>query len=277
VILVALGSASTDGGPGGAGLITTYGPALVRAVFILIVICEALVIALVVWALWPDGEKRGAPRAKRSWLAVTIATFVQMATALLLLWYLRNHRIGGQLIVPGSTLSGINNLKVAGPGSPLPSGTEWLTALVVVAVLALVGWRLWRTFGLGARSRREILADRLGAAVEQSIEDLESDSDSRRAVIAAYGRMIAVLADGGFPRLVHETALEYLARVLRTLEIAEGPLRRLTDLFQFAKFSPHAVDPAMKDDALAALREIRASLPGTRPALTIDRLAGISR
>ena len=278
VILIALGSASTEAGPTGAALITQYGPALLRAVFILVTIAEALVIALVVWALWPDGEKRGEPRAKRSWLAMMIASLVQFATALAILWYLRERHLGGPLIQQGAGLGGLNNLKPPSLGSALPSGTEWLTALVVLGVLAIVGWRLWRTFGLRTRSRREALAEQLSEAVEQSIDDLESDPDSRRAVIAAYGRMNGALAGGGFPRKPHETALEYLARVLANLQVPERPVRRLTELFQFAKFSPHDVDVSMKADAIDALRDIRSGLPGPQPAAApAEKFAGIVR
>ena len=264
VVLIALGSASTDGGPTRAALITEYGPALFRAVFILVAVGEGLVIVLVVWALWPDGEKRGQPRARRSWLAMTIASLIQLATALVFLWYLNHRRFGTPPLQAGPGIGGFGALKPPGIGSALPSGTEWLTALVVVGVLGLVGWRLWRTFGLRARGRREALADQLNEAVEQSIDDLESDSDARRAVIAAYARMMGALAGGGLPRQPPETALEYLGRVLATLEVPEGAVRRLTELFQFAKFSPHEVDTAMKADAIAALREIRSGLQGPR-------------
>ncbi len=278
VVLIALGSASTDGGPTGAALITEYGPALIRAAFILITIAEALVIALVVWALWPDGEKRGEPRAKRSWLAMTIASLVQFGTALVFLWYLRQRHLGGPLIQQGTGVGGLNKLKPPGLGSALPSGTEWLTAFVVLGVLALVGWRLWRTFGLRARSRSERLVEQLAEAVEQSIDDLEWDPDSRRAVIAAYGRMNGALAGGGLPRRLQETALEYLARVLSNLQVHERPVRRLTELFQFAKFSQHEVDPSMKAEAIQALRDIRSGLPGRQPAAVQDgKFAGSIR
>ena len=273
VLIVTLGSASTDGGPTGSALIAEYGPALLRAVVILLGIAEALVVLLVIWALWPDGEKRGQPRARRSWLAMTIASLVQLAAGLLLLWYLRHRRLGGQLMQPGSGVPGLSNLKPPGMGSPLPSGTEWLTAFVVLAVVALAAWRIWRTLGLRARSRRLGLAEQLGEAVALSIADLESDPDSRRAVIAAYGRMIEALSGRGLSRKPNQTALEYLAGILASLDVSEPQVRRLTELFQFAKFSPHEVDATMKAEAIAALREIRAGLPA--PSGPLPAIAGL--
>jgi len=37
-------------------------------------------------------------------------------------------------------------------------------------------------------------------------------------------------------------------------------VRTLTDLFEYAKFSPHEIDDAMKEDAIAALLAIRDDL-----------------
>jgi hypothetical protein len=37
-------------------------------------------------------------------------------------------------------------------------------------------------------------------------------------------------------------------------------VRRLTDLFERAKFSHHTIDRAMRDEAVAALRAVRADL-----------------
>lgn len=267
LLLIALGSASANGGPEGAGAVSSYGPALLRAVVILVAIAEALVIALVIWALWPDGERRGAPQARRSWLAMTLATFLQMGTAMLLLWYLRHRRAGSPLIPDGSILNGVAKFQTSAATSALPGGSEWLTALIVAGVIALAGWRAWRTFGLGRHRRRLILAEQLTEALTESIENLESDPDPRRAVIAAYARMTALIGGGGLPRQPQDTALEYLARVLAGLEVPEDSIRRLTELFQFAKFSPHEVDEKMKADAIQALEEIRLALQRLRSGM----------
>jgi hypothetical protein len=42
-------------------------------------------------------------------------------------------------------------------------------------------------------------------------------------------------------------------------------VRRLTGLFAVAKFSHHPVDAAMKDDAIAALREVGRDLAEEEP------------
>jgi hypothetical protein len=100
----------------------------------------------------------------------------------------------------------------------------------------------------------------LAQAVDTTIEDLRSERDARRAIIAAYASMERVLASHGLERRSAETALEYLARILRQLEVREGAVRSLTQLFEYAKFSAHEIDAAMKERAIDALVDIRDDL-----------------
>ena len=100
----------------------------------------------------------------------------------------------------------------------------------------------------------------LAEAVDTTIEDLRRERDARRAIIAAYANMERVLAFHGLERRRAETALEYLARILRSLEVRESAVRSLTQLFEFAKFSAHEIDAAMKERAIGALEDIRDDL-----------------
>jgi hypothetical protein len=100
----------------------------------------------------------------------------------------------------------------------------------------------------------------LARAVETTIDDLRREPDARRAVIAAYANMERVLAAHGLARRRHDAPREYLARVLGRLEVRESAIRTLTALFEYAKFSAHEIDSAMKDDAISALEAIRDDL-----------------
>ena len=111
------------------------------------------------------------------------------------------------------------------------------------------------------------VADDLARAVETTIEDLRSEQDSRRAVIAAYASMEAVLARHGFARRSAEAPLEFLARILRDLDVREDAVQSLTQLFEYAKFSPHEIDAGMKDEAIKALIAVRDDLQA------VERLA----
>ena len=50
----------------------------------------------------------------------------------------------------------------------------------------------------------------VAASIDDAIDDLEAEPDARRAVIAAYARMEAVLGRSGVRRAPSETPLEYL-------------------------------------------------------------------
>lgn len=134
----------------------------------------------------------------------------------------------------------------------------WLVALAGAAGGAAVIWYR-RKPRPETRERDEIVAEQLTAVLTQTLDDLEFD-DPRRAVIRAYARMEVVLAAHGFGRKAHEAPLEYLARVLRALNVRAEPAHALTELFELAKFSDHEIDAAMRQEAIDALATVRDDL-----------------
>ena len=139
---------------------------------------------------------------------------------------------------------------------------QWPLALGVFGLLVAGSALLY------LRGRRELvrrvppepLEETLAGAIDTSIADLAAEPDARRAVIAAYAQMERALAVHGLERDAAEAPLEYLARILRGLDVREDAVRTLTRLFQYAKFSMHGVDAAMKDEAIAALAGVRDDL-----------------
>jgi hypothetical protein len=97
-------------------------------------------------------------------------------------------------------------------------------------------------------------------ALERTLDDLRAEQDPRRAVIAAYAQMEGALARAGLPRRPSEAPREYFNRVLSDLGVGADSVERLTGLFERARFSPHAIDAAMKDEAIAALEHLRDEL-----------------
>ncbi|MFL5955413.1 MAG: DUF4129 domain-containing protein [Gaiellaceae bacterium] len=139
----------------------------------------------------------------------------------------------------------------------------WI-ALVLLTAAGAFAFYQWRTRKpvFAPRDPELTVAEDFVASIDDAIHDLESEPDARRAVIAAYARMEAALGRNGLRRAPSETALEYLRRVLLELSARGEPVQRLTALFEQAKFSDHAIDDAMKQDAIAALRTIRDDLRG---------------
>ncbi|OFW70942.1 MAG: hypothetical protein A2Y55_01390 [Actinobacteria bacterium RBG_16_68_12] len=166
----------------------------------------------------------------------------------------------GEPVFPGSDY----------PSTPVPGSSEapyepefaWLPVLVVLGLAAL---GVAAAF-LAARRRASsleadaVVAERLADVLDDTLDDLRAETDPRRAVIAAYARLERALSAHGFPRRRAETQQEYVARILDDLDVDRRSVRRLTDLFTRAKFSQHDVDVGMKEEAIAALEQVRDEL-----------------
>jgi hypothetical protein len=138
----------------------------------------------------------------------------------------------------------------------------WIPVVVVVALAAtaVIAYAVAQRRASHAARTEETLAEQLAAVFDDTLDDLRAESDPRRAVIAAYARLERVLAAHGTARRGSETPDEYLGRVLAELAIDAKAVRRLTDLFSGAKFSQHAVDVGMKEEAIEALEHVRDEL-----------------
>jgi hypothetical protein len=113
---------------------------------------------------------------------------------------------------------------------------------------------------LAPATRRRQAPDLLAAALDDSIDDLRTEPDIRRAIVAAYARMEEALAAAGIPRHHAEAPLEYVERALLSLDTSADAVRRLTDLFEWARFSQHEPEPSMRDEAIDALVAVRDEL-----------------
>src|SRR4051794_14309152 len=138
---------------------------------------------------------------------------------------------------------------------PLILGSVLLGAVVTVAGTIYIRRRRgeeWDQEAAMLEAVDEVLAD--------SLDDLRAERDPRRAVIRTYARMERTFAAYGVARLESEAPQEYVARVLDRLGVSVSSLSKLADLFSRAKFSPHEIDAAMKDEAIDALAGFRAEL-----------------
>jgi hypothetical protein len=138
----------------------------------------------------------------------------------------------------------------------------WIPALVVVTLAGtvLLAWYLAARRRAALESAHESVTETLTEVIDDTLDDLRAESDPRRAVIACYARLERALAAFGLPRRPAETQEEYLQRILGDLELEAGSIRRLTELFTQAKFSQHRVDAGMKNEAIAALEQVRDEL-----------------
>lgn len=130
-------------------------------------------------------------------------------------------------------------------------------ALLIVGLGLLVLW-LWhnRPAPEGPRTSEESVI----AGIDAGLEDLSSIKDPRAAVIACYVRMLKAAGDAGVERRTSDTPFEALHRLLDKHGVTEPSARRLTLLFERARFSNHDIDETMRTEALDALLEIRSEL-----------------
>ena len=180
-------------------------------------------------------------------------------------------------IAPGSLPGGTSRDSEAAQ-----AGFSWAVAGITVALILLAVGAWWYAGRVRKRARGELqspedqLATELAAAMDESLWDLRAEQDPRRAVIAAYARLERVLAAHRLPRRPAEAPLEYLARMLSDLSVSPDAARRLTDLFERAKFSQHAVRAEMKEEAITALETVRDDLLAARAVTDQEQRAAIA-
>jgi hypothetical protein len=220
-------------------------------------------------------------RAPRRRLLEMLLTFAVLATAgalaarRLLSWQRPppiepEEAVGQARSIPTGTL--------AQPTSSYDAGVSWIAVLVTLGLIVLAVGAWWYSGRARKGARGELhseLAAAVAQAVDESLDDLRAEPDPRRAVIAAYARLERVLASHGLPRKPAEAPFEYLGRMLAELSVGERAARALTNLFERAKFSEHAVGPEMKEEAIAALETVRDELLAAQALAEQQRVATI--
>ena len=152
-----------------------------------------------------------------------------------------------------------------GRGSGRPLETPPIDWVIVFAVFGVALVAFASVAGMMIRGnkhvRRELEARKaLAEILDDTLDDLRAEQDPRKAVIAAYSRMERSFASFGLPRRPFEAPVEYLGRVLDELRSSSPAARRLTQLFERAKFSQHSIDTTMKDEAIDAVVTLRDEL-----------------
>jgi hypothetical protein len=225
-----------------------------------------LLLAMGIAAMFVRGQRR-KPQSLRTYI---IRSVLILSLLIPLEWFvvrhLRSLRLRGHQ--PPQPLGTGTVTTTTNPGSSAANHSlhfRWGELLVVLAALLLLGAIVAVRTRSGPKRRLEIAPEVLAAALDESLDDLRADPDLRRAIIAAYARMEAALAAAGIPREPAEAPLEYVERALLTLDTSANAVRRLTDLFEWARFSHHEPEPSMRDDAVDALVAVRDELRASEP------------
>jgi hypothetical protein len=280
VFLVALGSSRSLARVGGPGHLLGARSILGDVVFVFFVLA-VLVLAGLTYALWsgPRRRRRGdepewlVEEPPMQWwekpllLAMAFLPVAGLITVIVLLVRHLHHTPRVTATIPSPPSSTVP--QHPHPGS-VPSGHAttpvvhwWLWAVLVAALLmaAVVVTLVRRRFVARTRRGERVAASgELQALIEESLEELAREPDPRRAVIRAYAGMERAFARRGLGRRPFEAPLEYLARALAAIRVSRPAGTRLTALFERARFSEHAIDQGMKQEAIGALAAVRDEL-----------------
>ena len=158
---------------------------------------------------------------------------------------------------------------------------EWLLGFAQVLRIAVslgaVALAIWYALRNGLRLRARALTEAPEPAPDKGREDVlaavdaglteldDSDADPRRAVIACWVRLEQAAAAAGTPRAPGDTSTDLVGRLLAEHQVSAAVLYALAEVYRLARYATHTVDSAMRDQARAALGQLRAEL--SRPAL----------
>jgi Domain of unknown function (DUF4129) len=184
----------------------------------------------------------------------------------LIVW--RHHDLQRLHLTPPATTTSRSRGSGKGNDSTPPAAhlhLQWEELVIVSVLLVVAGVAAGTRSRLRPRTSHRPPPEVLAAALDESLDDLRADPDVRRAIVAAYARMERALAAVGIPRHPAEAPFEYVERALLSLDASATDVRRLTDLFEWARFSHHEPEPSMRDEAIDALVAVRDELRASEP------------
>jgi hypothetical protein len=257
--------AIASGGSTPTGAVGAHRPSqgLLDAVVSLFVVgmAVATVVVAVMVSFFGRYSVDGTPRKRKS----PVQSLIRFIVAIVLLTIVVRALAGsvGPRLRPPAAPQGSAGNGGASPSSGYePRFVLW--PVLAVAALAGVAAVAWWLAARGRRETREPLRatpqEALADVLAETLDDLRSERDPRKAVIAAYARMERGVAASGLPRAPAEAPEEYVERVLAGIALSRRAAERLTALFAWARFSGHDVRPEMKDEAIETLEQVQREL-----------------
>ena len=211
------------------------------------------------------GTKWSEPAQQRPRLHLVqlLLSFAASIVIALLLLHSRIHFGAIKSSTPPTSQGKPSNLLQKRPPAAGRRGARirWDEVAIVAGLLAAAGVAAFALRKPKARKEWRFRShEEIALALDESLDDLRTEPDLRRAIIAAYARMERALEAAAMPRHPAEAPFEYVERVLESLDASAASVRRLTVLFEWAKFSQHEPDERMRADAVDALEAVRDEL-----------------
>ena len=209
------------------------------------------------------------PTRRPAWLQTLtqILSLVNFLVIVYLLW--KNVLPLDALMALGqSARMGLGEAPTPSPDAPFL--ITWTFALLAfIAAGGALAFALWFTSGERlARwwegSDEEPVPPPLVEAIEESLDDLRTEPDARRAIIRSYARFERAAAATGLRRRPWQTPMEFMHEALSRLPAPRGAIRTLTGLFELARFSDRVLGTGDRDRALDALDDIKTAIDAER-------------
>lgn len=224
-----------------------------------LIVCAAAALVFVVYLLVADRGSRGGARYNSFGIGGLVALAVLAAFFAFVLTHENFRRtIQRGTPCPGCAGSPVHPIRSHPAKRGRPAHESWSELAIVLVLVG--GVAAYFYVNRDRRIEVEPRVRRLRAAVDDSLDDLRNDPDVRRAIIAAYARMERALGATGMARRPSDAPFEYLERSLVELDAGAGGARRLTELFERAKFSHHELGEPMREQSIAALVAVREDL-----------------
>ncbi len=275
LVVVAVASRAHKPGGGTSGGGANVPPVLLEYLGVLALVTILVGGAVAVFA-FADNRRRKALAGETGWRRSLGGVAVGMVALLIALLLTRHlHRNTGihppGAVGPIGAATGGATGNAAARAHQQQTESDWLGAVILGSILlglaaAIASAAAYRRSHGDFLEEEAALAAALDAVLADTLEDLYAERDPRKAVINAYARMEQTFAAYRVPREEAETSLEYVERALDRLHVSGWAVRRLTSLFERAKFSSHDVDATMKDDAIETLASVRSELEADREA-----------
>jgi uncharacterized protein DUF4129 len=209
------------------------------------------------------------PRRLPPWAAalVSLLPLLLVVLAWYLVWRYWTGGDGQPIEKAFAAIAGLLDLLTLAdkPPTSIPSLDLAVAALLVLLTLGIFG--LMVLVALADRleawwaARGDIGRAPAGPETFAAIQaDLRAEPDARRAIIRAYGRFERALAGARAPRAVWQTPAEFMRTTLARFPRAAVPVRRLTALFEVARFSAHSLGTEARDAACDCLDQIGTAL-----------------
>lgn len=218
-------------------------------------------------------HREDEPERKSQRLPPWAGAVASLSAALTLaaLWYvIRERWTGADGQVNGGPFAAITNLleALASARKPPMSVPFFETAVAVVAVLVAVAVLFFvllvalseRISMLRAARAGNPVAPAVHEAVLESLDELRSEPDARRAILRVYRLFEHALFTARAPRAPWQTPAEFMRAALARLPVPPTAIERLTGLFELARFSDRVLGADARDAACDCLDEIKTAL-----------------